>query len=101
MKSHGQQQQLATMRVSETNGRFNNLHGPARSLVPELRSQRFVETPSHSAVIEERNRLAREIHDTLVQEFAGILLHLEAINGSDESANLSECLTRVKDLAKC
>ena len=33
------------------------------------------------AVIEERNRLAREIHDTLVQEFAGILLHLEAVNG--------------------
>src|SRR6267378_7658521 len=101
MKSNGQQQQLAVMRVSETNQRFKNLKGPARSLVPEPRNQRFMETLSDSAVIEERNRLAREIHDTLVQEFAGILLHLEAANGSDETANLSECLARVRDLAKC
>src|SRR5882757_5602140 len=31
------------------------------------------------AVTEERNRLAREIHDTLVQSFAGIVLHTEAL----------------------
>jgi signal transduction histidine kinase len=56
-----------------------------------------------AAVIEERNRLAREIHDTLAQEFAGILLHLEAANGSDkaEGQNLSECLARARELAKC
>jgi signal transduction histidine kinase len=56
-----------------------------------------------SAVIEERNRLAREIHDTLVQEFAGILLHLEAANGLDkaESQNISEYLARAKELARC
>jgi signal transduction histidine kinase len=101
MKSHGQQRELAMMRVSDRNQRFKNLNGPARSLVPEPRNQRFVETLSHSAVVEERNRLAREIHDTLVQEFAGILLHLEAANGSDETANLSGCLARVRDLAKC
>ena len=100
MKSHGQQRQLAMMRVSETNERFKNLSGPARSLVPEPR-QRFAETLSHSAVIEERNRLAREIHDTLVQEFAGILLHLEAAGISDGTENAPECLTRVRELAKC
>jgi signal transduction histidine kinase len=101
MKLHAQQKQLAVMRVSETNQRFMNLNGPARSLVPEPSNQRFGESLSHSAVIEERNRLAREIHDTLVQEFAGILLHLEAANCSDEAANLSECLANVRDLAKC
>src|SRR5262245_33655410 len=101
MKSRGQQQQLAVMRVSETNQRFENLNGPARTLVPEPRNQRFVETLFHTAVIEERNRLAREIHDTLVQEFAGILLHLEAANGSDEAGNLSGCFARVRELAKC
>lgn len=31
-----------------------------------------------SAVLEERNRMAREIHDTLAQGFAGILVQLEA-----------------------
>lgn len=88
-------------RVSEINQRFKNPNGPARSLVPEPRNQRFVESFSHSAVIEERNRLAREIHDTLVQEFAGILLHLEAANGSDEAVDISECFARVRELAKC
>ena len=88
-------------RVSEMNQRFKNLQGPARNLVPEPRNRRFVETVASSAVIEERNRLAREIHDTLVQEFAGILLHLEAANGSDEPVNLSECFACVRELAKC
>jgi signal transduction histidine kinase len=31
-----------------------------------------------TAVIEERNRLAREIHDTLAQGFTGLIMHLEA-----------------------
>src|SRR6266850_1217448 len=101
MKSHGQQQELAMARSREMNQRFKNLNGPARSLDPEPRNQRFVETLSHSAVIEERNRLAREIHDTLVQEFAGILLHLEAVNGSQRAGNASECFARVRELAKC
>jgi signal transduction histidine kinase len=101
MKSHGQQREFAMVRVNGINQRFKNLNGPARSLVPEPPNLRFAETLSHSAVVEERNRLAREIHDTLVQEFAGILLHLEAVNGSDETVNLSECLARVRDLAKC
>src|SRR6266404_5099777 len=101
MKSHGQQREFAIRRDREMNHRFKNLNGPARSLVPEPRNQRFVQTLSHSVVMEERNRLAREIHDTLVQEFAGILLHLEAVNGSDKSVNLSECLARVRELAKC
>src|SRR5258707_8009798 len=34
------------------------------------------------AVTEERNRLAREIHDTLAQAFAGIVLHTEALGAA-------------------
>jgi len=54
-------------------------------------------------VIEERNRMAREIHDTLAQQFAGILLHLEAANSllDAEQQNISEYVTRAKVLAKC
>lgn len=62
-----------------------------------------VKTLPCSEVIEERNRLAREIHDTLAQEFAGILLHLEAAQGSGNAArrHVSECLGRARELAKC
>jgi len=51
----------------------------------------------------ERRRLAGEIHDTLAQEFAGILLHLEAVGSSEnlESSIISECLARARELAKC
>jgi len=31
-----------------------------------------------TAVVEERNRMARDIHDTLAQGFTGIIMHLEA-----------------------
>src|SRR5258708_4604413 len=54
-------------------------------------------------VIEERNRMAREIHDTLAQQFAGIFLHLEAANRllNAEQQGVSEYVTRAKELAKC
>jgi PAS domain S-box-containing protein len=38
---------------------------------------RLAKTARQSAVLEERNRLAAEIHDTLAQSFAGILMQLE------------------------
>lgn len=77
-------------------------HG--RLAMPTARSSTLAAT--WFAVMEERRRLAREIHDTLAQAFAGILLHLEAVPetvaadgqlGSDSV----ERLARVKDLAKC
>jgi GAF domain-containing protein len=44
-----------------------------------------------AAVLEERNRMAREIHDTLAQGFTGVLMQLEAVesaldNGRSEVA---------------
>jgi signal transduction histidine kinase len=45
--------------------------------------------------------MACEIHDTLAQEFAGILLHLEAANRSYEPKTASESLARARELAKC
>jgi signal transduction histidine kinase len=56
-----------------------------------------------SAVLEERNRLAGEIHDTLAQNFAGILLHLEAARAASNTRRheLTERLARARQLAKC
>ena len=54
------------------------------------------------AVTEERNRLAREIHDTLVQSFAGIVLHTEAL-GTSLGVNNSQswrALSSIQKLAR-
>jgi signal transduction histidine kinase len=54
------------------------------------------------AVSEERNRLAREIHDTLAQGFTGIVLQLEAAEGSIDDApqEAAARLARAKSLAR-
>ena len=62
---------------------------------------RLAKTARQSAVLEERNRLAGEIHDSLAQVFAGISLQLfaaqEAITKTDETVNYVE---RAYDLAQ-
>lgn len=54
------------------------------------------------AVAEERNRLAREIHDTLAQGFTGIILQLQVaeslLDGADPAVR--ERLTRAQELAR-
>src|SRR5215470_14983095 len=100
MKSQEQQREFSLAPSRETDQLFKHLNGATSSFVPDPLNQRFVDTRCHSAVMEERKRLAREIHDTLVQEFAGILLHIESVNGSNEVLRLSECLARVRELAK-
>ena len=54
------------------------------------------------AVSEERNRLAREMHDTLAQGFTGIVLQLEAAEQSIEDApqEAASRLARAKSLAR-
>jgi signal transduction histidine kinase len=122
METRRGQEQLARARVGTANPRANNFNRPLTSLgapsrnqpplsagggegsVPDLNPaiqlRQLVKTAFCSAVIEERNRMAREIHDTLAQEFAGILLHLEAVKGLDASENASEYLARARELAK-
>lgn len=56
------------------------------------------------AVLQERNRMAREIHDTLAQGFTGIVLQLEAADqamedGADQPV-VSRHLDRARDLAR-
>ena len=69
-------------------------------LDPVVHLSGVVESIRYCAVIEERNHLACEIHDTLAQQFAGILLHLEAANGLELGVNACECLARARELAK-
>ncbi|HZO99165.1 MAG TPA: PAS domain S-box protein [Terriglobia bacterium] len=55
-----------------------------------------------AAVVEERNRMAREIHDTLAQGFAGILVQLEAAEDVLPAQNRAARahLDRARGLAK-
>jgi signal transduction histidine kinase/PAS domain-containing protein len=56
-----------------------------------------------SAVIAERNRMARDIHDTLAQGFTGVIMQLEAVKGSIAQNDLAEATDRVEragDLAR-
>ena len=54
------------------------------------------------AVLEERNRLAREIHDTLAQGFTGIILQLEAAEQAleDDPGSAQEHLDKARKLAR-
>jgi signal transduction histidine kinase len=63
---------------------------------------RLYEETRQIAVMEERNRMAREIHDTLAQGFSGIILQLEAgeqAMGTDEAA-LQRHLNQARNLAR-
>src|SRR3982074_2495073 len=43
-----------------------------------LQLNQFAEQGQRAAVFEERNRMARDIHDTLAQGFTGVIVQLEA-----------------------
>lgn len=56
----------------------------------------------YSAVLGERNRIAREIHDTLAQNLAGIALQLDAVNmqTSDIPSSLRQRLEQACNLVR-
>jgi PAS domain S-box-containing protein len=56
-----------------------------------------------SAVIAERNRMARDIHDTLAQGFTGVIMQLEAAKGAAARGDCSGTATHIEragDLAR-
>ena len=74
----------------------------AQQLSLSIQLTRLAEQGQQSAVLEERNRMAQEIHDTLAQGFTGIVVHLEvaedAIGGDSEAARTH--LQRAQNLAR-
>jgi signal transduction histidine kinase len=56
-----------------------------------------------TAIAEERNRVAREIHDTLAQGFTGVIAQLEAARGAisqKKTVRVSDHLERAGELAR-
>jgi PAS domain S-box-containing protein len=82
LTSRGQLNGLLTFRFTEERDFHPEELGIARALATQaslaIHLTRLANTSRQSAVLEERNRLAGEIHDSLAQSFAGISLQLSA-----------------------
>jgi PAS domain S-box-containing protein len=49
-----------------------------------------------TAVIAERNRMARDVHDTLAQGFTGVIMQLEAAKGATTQGDFPEATNRIE-----
>ena len=57
----------------------------------------------HAVILEERTRMARDIHDTLAQGFTGVIVQLEAVADAisrSKPRKVNKCLQRASDLAR-
>jgi len=74
----------------------------ADQLAIAIENARLYQETRDMAVLEERNRMAREIHDTLAQGFTGIVLQLEAAEQviDEDVARAQEHLDRARSLAR-
>jgi len=74
----------------------------ADQLANALENERLSEETRELAILEERNRMAREIHDTLAQGFTGIVLQLEAAEQvlSDAPESVPAHIDRARALAR-
>ncbi len=64
---------------------------------------RLTDTSKRTAVLEERNRMARDMHDTLAQGFTGVIVQLEAAMNAFANGSLAESQEhnrRARDLAR-
>ena len=78
-------------------------HGVVRDITEsKLAEAEALQQTREVAVLEERNRMAREIHDTMAQGFTGIVLQMEAAEQSLETSPgaLPEHLNRARTMAR-
>lgn len=68
----------------------------------QRQSERLAEQTRQTAILEERNRLAREMHDTLAQGFTGIMMQLEVVAAllPESARQAREHLALAHDLAR-
>jgi predicted ATPase/signal transduction histidine kinase len=60
-----------------------------------LKLMRLSKQSREAAVMAERNRVARDIHDTLAQGFTGVIMQLEAAKGAMTQGNSEEVFERI------
>lgn len=62
----------------------------AHQVMLAIQLNEFAEQGQRAAVLEERNRMARDIHDTLAQGFTGVIVQLEAAEDAMSCGNQKE-----------
>ena len=75
----------------------------AHQVMLALQLNEFAEQGRRAAVFEERNRMARDIHDTLAQGFTGVIVQLEAAEDAISCGSRKEAdnhLHRAGELAR-
>jgi PAS domain S-box-containing protein len=75
----------------------------AHQVMLAIQLNEFAEQGQRGAVLEERNRMARDIHDTLAQGFTGVIVQLEAAEDAISRGWRKEAdkhLQRVGELAR-
>ena len=75
----------------------------AHQVMLALQLNEFAEQGQRAAVFEERNRMARDIHDTLAQGFTGVIVQLEAAEDAISCGSRGEAdkhLHRAGELAR-
>jgi len=75
----------------------------AHQVMLALQLNEFAEQGQRAAIFEERNRMARDIHDTLAQGFTGVIIQLEAAEDSISRGRQKEAdkhLHRAASLAR-
>jgi PAS domain S-box-containing protein len=75
----------------------------AHQVMLAIQLNEFAEQGQRAAVLEERNRMARDIHDTLAQGFTGVIVQLEAAEDAISLGSRKEAddhLHRAGELAR-
>ena len=97
--SHGEINGFLSFRFAEKRDFDVEELAIARALATQaslaIQLTQLAKTANRSAVLEERNRLAGEIHDSLAQSFAGISMHL-AVAAEETETNSKEALGHIK-----
>jgi signal transduction histidine kinase len=72
----------------------------AQQVTLALAMKRMMHTVNQAAVLAERNRIGREIHDGLAQAFTGILMQLGAAEEQAEGSPLAATFAKIRDIAR-
>jgi signal transduction histidine kinase len=90
------------MASGQTIGRKRSNAQARASAMLAIQLNEFAEKSRQSAILEERNRMARDIHDTLAQGFTGVIVHEAADDaiGCSRRTEANEHLQRAAELAR-
>jgi signal transduction histidine kinase len=91
-----------TTRTPPSDAQIEHWWALAQHVGLALRLANLAEEAKQTAILDERNRMARDIHDTLAQSFTGIIMQLEALKSlpplaSDET---QAHFSRIRDIAR-